>query len=501
MAVCLTICMICCGQIPAMAETAAATTLRMMKAEGNVTISNNRGKTISLIEDMKLYNGYHVETQEASYAWISLDSAKLTKLDAVSEAEIRQKGKELELLLNSGNLFFNVTSPLDDDETLNIRTSSMVMGVRGTAGWVRVVDQWHTLVHVLEGSVTCTVTDPVTDQAKSAVLRGGDLAEIVVYDKEKQGDKCDIFLRRYTEEEISGYVLVELVKDPPICEKIHEDSGLTIPRDEEAAKDRLKADEEAMRKKLEAIEEQVKQQENNIAVDPVWDDGSSAVRPGSNGGGGGGGGGGGASRPRPQETEQVTLTMPVDDEEIQRLLSSDEVKQVTVKADSALGEAANRLRVDSGITVPEGKKLALDEGVSMDVAGGQTLQVDGTLEAAEDLQNQGSISVTSSHTLQVKGVLANKTSGVIENTSTGRIAVLGGLDNEGTLRNKGQIEEVILRADASFSQDGGIIEAGGDKTPLVIEGRIILENAGEAYAGKTADMPCCGEAPPLGMTS
>ena len=135
----LILCLLCNYQIPAMAET--ATTVKMQKTEGTVKVANNSGKSLSLIQNMSLYNGYQVATEAASYAWINLDDTKLTKLDEVSDMEIRSKGKELELLLNSGNLYFNVTAPLAADETLNIRTSSMVMGIRGTARWVKVIDR------------------------------------------------------------------------------------------------------------------------------------------------------------------------------------------------------------------------------------------------------------------------------------------------------------------------------------------------------------------------
>lgn len=47
---------------------------------------------------------------------------------------MRKSGKKLEMLLQSGDIFFNISQPLDDDETLNIRTSTMAVGLRGTSG-------------------------------------------------------------------------------------------------------------------------------------------------------------------------------------------------------------------------------------------------------------------------------------------------------------------------------------------------------------------------------
>ena len=87
-------------------------------------------------ENLGLYSGYGVATQAESYAWIDLDEVKLAKLDAGSEIEIAKEGKKLEINVKSGNMFFNVTQPLADDETMDITTSTMMLGIRGTCGWV-----------------------------------------------------------------------------------------------------------------------------------------------------------------------------------------------------------------------------------------------------------------------------------------------------------------------------------------------------------------------------
>ena len=95
-------------------------------------------------------------SSSASFAWINLDDVKLAKLDEKSEIAIQKEDKHLELEVKSGSLFFNVTQPLEDDETMNIRTSSMLVGIRGTCGWVEVPDASHMNVYLLEGKVECT---------------------------------------------------------------------------------------------------------------------------------------------------------------------------------------------------------------------------------------------------------------------------------------------------------------------------------------------------------
>ena len=115
-AVLITALCICNMAVPAFAEEAVAASFRLYRTEGTVTVQNQNGKEITAMQDMKLFNGYQLETAQQSYAWFEADSAKLFKMDAVSNLEVRKKGKKSELLLNSGNLFFNVTEHLQDAE-------------------------------------------------------------------------------------------------------------------------------------------------------------------------------------------------------------------------------------------------------------------------------------------------------------------------------------------------------------------------------------------------
>ena len=114
---------------PALAAESAAT-IRLSKTSGTVSVSKSSGKSLTLMNNMRLYNGYHVTTK----AWINLDDTKLVKEDVSSEIEVRKSGKNLEVNICSGNVFFNVSEKLEEDESLNISTSTMIVGIRGTAG-------------------------------------------------------------------------------------------------------------------------------------------------------------------------------------------------------------------------------------------------------------------------------------------------------------------------------------------------------------------------------
>mgnify|MGYP007025247173 CR=1 FL=1 len=73
------------------------------------------------------------------------------------------------------------------------------------------------------------------------VLGGGEMAEFVVYPQGQAGARCEIIRQSYTEEQIDGFVLVELVKDRALCEKIYTGSGLDVLGrfDQDSAQKRL----------------------------------------------------------------------------------------------------------------------------------------------------------------------------------------------------------------------------------------------------------------------
>ncbi len=133
-----------------------AVTMRLEKSEGTVEVADDQGKAQEPREKLPLFSGYGINTQSASFSWFNLDDTKLAKMDENSAASIEKEGKKLKLLVDSGRLYFNVTEPLEEDETLEIRTSSMVVGIRGTCGWV---DADTNTVYLLRGVVTCSSAD------------------------------------------------------------------------------------------------------------------------------------------------------------------------------------------------------------------------------------------------------------------------------------------------------------------------------------------------------
>lgn len=116
----------------AAAEDASGTTVRLAEANGTVTVKDAAGKAKTTRTDMRLYNGYTIETGASSSAYISLDDSKAIKLGSSGKVEVKKSGKKLEVSLLAGELFVNVTEPLKSSESLSITTSTTITGIRGT---------------------------------------------------------------------------------------------------------------------------------------------------------------------------------------------------------------------------------------------------------------------------------------------------------------------------------------------------------------------------------
>lgn len=217
-----------------------AATMYLVKTEGTVNVDNDKGKSVELMENLGLFSGYILATQEKSYGWINMDNTKLAKMDAESKVDITQEDKMLELNVHSGNLYFNVTEPLQPDEIMNIRTSTMMVGIRGTCGWVEVTDENMMCAYLLRGKVECTVLDENGNVLTKETITEGQSALMRLED-----GKASIEVTEFDTGKIPDFVKEE---KPEI--------GASIPDPEEDA-----AIADADTPQVETPQEEIKQEE------------------------------------------------------------------------------------------------------------------------------------------------------------------------------------------------------------------------------------------------
>ena len=112
-----------------------ATTIRILDYIGGV-ILENEGEEVTIREDMQLRNGNTLTTGEDGSVDLNLDDTKAAGLDVSSRAAFEQNGKALTINVESGALYFYTTKELEDDESMDIVTQTMMVGLRGTSGYV-----------------------------------------------------------------------------------------------------------------------------------------------------------------------------------------------------------------------------------------------------------------------------------------------------------------------------------------------------------------------------
>ncbi|MBR4182350.1 MAG: leucine-rich repeat protein [Lachnospiraceae bacterium] len=216
------------------AATAKATTLRLEQTEGSATLKNANGTAKTIKAGMKLYNGDDLSTDKSSYAYISLDSTKAVKVDESSSVTIKQNGTENEVFVNSGSLMFNVTVPLAKKESLNIRTSTMVTGVRGTIGFADKISETESEIYILEGKVELTSIDDKIGNSKSVFIQAGEKGVCrrvkAKFDKENDTQVPEVIPEKFTEENIPDYVVIEIGRNLDIQNRLRKVGVLDVDK-------------------------------------------------------------------------------------------------------------------------------------------------------------------------------------------------------------------------------------------------------------------------------
>lgn len=291
-------------------ETPAADTMRLEKTEGEVEVENASGRSVTLREGGKLYSGYKVTTREG-YAWISLDQDKLIKLDWDTQVTVKKTGAQYVVMLEYGKIFFDVEKPLEEDESLDIRISTLSTGVRGTIGVVESQPKLtgmngsplrYASVELLEGKVLLAFYPLEGESLETRELTAGTLAALEST-QAGNGEIAYLPLSELTLTQRSAktaleenpFALMEFVQNPALSERVIAGGGLTqeelddlVNRAEELLKEKNDQDSDQRREEEAAREEALPSQP---VTDPVFENPeatpsatpTATPRPGENG--------------------------------------------------------------------------------------------------------------------------------------------------------------------------------------------------------------------------
>jgi hypothetical protein len=200
-----------------------ASTMRMLRIEGVVKLfEQEKEKTIT--DNLRLNAGNVLNTADASLAGIALDDTKIVTINELSNAKFDKKGKKLDINLTDGSLFFEVTKKLDADETFDIRTSTMVVGIRGTSGYVATDKNGNDVVVITDGEVVVTGTNPVTGETKTITVKAGEKVTTYLYN-DRTVDSIMFEKDDLKEEDLDLFIVKRLAESERLITLVCEDTG------------------------------------------------------------------------------------------------------------------------------------------------------------------------------------------------------------------------------------------------------------------------------------
>lgn len=409
---------------------AEASSMRLQKKEGTVILTNKEGKPLSAMNNMRIYDGYKIGTEQKSYGWIALDDTKLVKEDAASSLRVQQDGKKLDVYLESGSLFFNISKPLEQDETFTVHTSTMAMGCRGTSGQIQVIDPKHTQIVLTDGTVVCETSEQAEGGARVETITAGSVADIYIGDVLKEGEtkkeQATVTIRKATVEDLRGFSATEILGDQQLQERVAKGSGLDLSSLNEYAPARLQKDEKI-----------------------VWEDSSYSSDDSSDSSGVTNE----STEEKTEEEEDLTsTTLPASATVAEIQAALDKFETVNIQNDGS----ATAVMIDSALDVAEGKTLNIDPALPVNVTGNSTnLTVDGTLTAGT-INNGGTINNNSANSIHVKGEFINQ--GTFHNGENGVLYFEG---SSTVLKNSGSVEMAGGEIKGSIDNTGNVDLNGG----------------------------------------
>ncbi len=250
-------------------ENTATSVMRLESIVGTITVLNQSGKELTARENMRLQNGYTISTDAASYAYIGLDDTKSIKLDGLTTCTIKKNGGNLEILLETGKIVYDVSAPLKPTETMSIRTSTMVTGIRGTIGMVEVISTNESKSTVFEGVVQNVATNHNSNNLDKSTTRSGEVSTAL---RDTTSTEVIFVNERIVERNTPGFAAIHISDNDDIQKRIMDDSDIDIDEILEFAYENKEDDEEEQLKIEREADEQDDDDDDDDSDDDLDDD-------------------------------------------------------------------------------------------------------------------------------------------------------------------------------------------------------------------------------------
>ncbi len=198
----------------ALGESYEATTMRLLRYDGSVEILDASGNARFVMENARFNSGESMQTGSASSASVGLDSTKIVTLDAETQVDFAKEASHLQMTLRQGTLFLDVQEKLDENEVLDIQTTTMTVGIRGTIVFISEEPEKGngvTTLGVLEGTAQISYADPSGAQRLLPVPAG----HLAVFPH----DATAPVISELAADSLSSFVINTVTSDPQLVER------------------------------------------------------------------------------------------------------------------------------------------------------------------------------------------------------------------------------------------------------------------------------------------
>lgn len=173
------------------------------------------------MENVRFKSGEAVVTGENSLASVGLDDTKIVSLDQNTRVEFFKNGGHMRLKLTVGTLLLDVREKLDENESLDVETSNLSVGITGTVPKVTVekVDGiTFVKVTLLEGCVKVGYKDE-NGKEQTVTINAGYTAIFTFTDQDNKVD-YPVEVRKTVYADLEGFVNKLMEKDPELKKRI-----------------------------------------------------------------------------------------------------------------------------------------------------------------------------------------------------------------------------------------------------------------------------------------
>lgn len=413
------------------AKKTQAVTIRIENIIGKgAFVSNIAGKKMTARKKMKLYSGYKVSTSRKNYVYMSLDSSKAIKQDQNSKIQVKKQGKKNEIFVLNGKIFFNVNKNLKSNESMNVKTSNMSMGIRGTSGVVSVEPKYDNsqrlteLVYFIQifdgtGYIEYGKNDGTKPQETS--LKAG--YQLVIKSEVEGTGKTNVSIEKINADDIPAFAIEEILNNREVLNKVLDETKMKESELKEALK-KNKEEEEKKEEDRNKVIEEIKNQISNVQTIIYEEEEKDSSSEGSSNES--------SSKPAPNEYSfniDKLSGSKLKQEDLDKAFSNHSIIRLTTK------EAQKILDLSGEITIREKNNLVIDDKITLNNSEDSILKINGKITnyGTKSIHNKGKIE--NAGVIENAGKFLNEAGSIFRNTGT--IKNMGEIDNVGQMHFDG----------------------------------------------------------------